>query len=63
MFKPEPKMTSTLTELETEIWRLFKIGESSMAIYEEMLVDHPEFSTDVIGNLIKSIYLKNFKTE
>jgi DNA-binding CsgD family transcriptional regulator len=63
MSKPEPKMTSTLTELETEIWRLFKTGESSMAIYEEMIIDHPDISIDAIGNLVKSIYTKDFKTE
>ena len=57
------KMTSTLTEMEAVIWQRFHNGDDVETVTNIMLFENPEFSKDAIENLVKSIYIKDFKTE
>lgn len=66
-----PKMTSTLTEMEEQIYREFVICRMSKTLSEAsipkvveiiMFLYH-EFTLDVIETSVKRIYLKDFKTD
>jgi hypothetical protein len=73
------KMTSTLTEMEIEIWayiysalygepiiegtQLPKYSDSLVKITTNYIIaNHSEFPENVIDNLVRSIYLKDFNT-
>jgi hypothetical protein len=56
-------MTSTLIELSEIIWQRLHNGEDMETITNRMVLEHPEFSEDTMTNLVKSIYLKDFKTD
>ena len=73
-------MTSTLTELETEIWQYIHsalygkplIEGTQIPDYQDrvakiatsyMIVNHPEFTEDAITNIVKAVYIKDFKTD
>jgi hypothetical protein len=58
-----PKMTSTLTEMEAIIWQRFHNGEDIETITNLMIQEHPEFSEDIVETLVKSVYIKDFKTD
>ena len=57
------KLTSTLTEMEEAIWYQFYGGEKLETVTNMMVLGHPEFSEDVIERLVRTIYLKDFKTD
>jgi hypothetical protein len=57
------KMTSTLDEMEAVIWQRFHNGEDIETVTNIMIFENPEFSEDVVENIVKRVYLKDFKTD
>ena len=58
-----PKMTSTLDEMEAIIWQRFHNGEDIETVTNIMVFDYTEFSKNVVENIVKQVYLKDFKTD
>ncbi len=58
-----PKMTSTLAEMEEVIWRCLNNKVNISLVRVKMKLEYPDFTEDAIDNLVKSIDIKDFKTD